>query len=93
MPKSVCVKCEQELECEKNGVVVVEMMHQNTEIYKLWEADLWKCGKCKVEVVLGFGNQPYMEHYEGDIQATLQKLVDDGRVIVYDKEVCGADNI
>lgn len=89
MPKSVCVKCEVELRPEKNGVIVAELMQHNTKIYKLWSADLWKCPKCGIEVVLGFGRQAFIEHFEGEIDAKLQELKDAGRKIIYDKERFG----
>ena len=91
MPKSVCAKCEVELKPEENGVIVAEMMRNNTEIYKLWEADLWKCPECGVEVVLGFALQAFMEHFEGDINAKLDEMKLSGRRIIYDKERTGGD--
>ena len=86
MPKSVCVNCKVELKPEENGVIVAEMMRENTAIYKLWEADLWKCPECGIEVVLGFGSMPFMEHYEGDINAKLEEMKEAGRRIIYDNE-------
>lgn len=84
MPKSVCVNCEMELRPEINSVIVAEMMRDNTALYKLWEADLWKCPKCGIEVVLGFASQPFMEHFEGNINAKLEELKEAGRRIIYD---------
>lgn len=91
MPKSVCVNCEVELKPEHNGVIVAEMMRENTAIYKLWEADLWKCPECGLEIVLGFGAMPFMEHYEGDINAKLEEIKESGKRIIYDKERFGGD--
>ena len=91
MPKSVCVKCEVELKPEYTGVIVAEMMHNNTEIYKLWEADLWKCPECGLEVVLGFGSMPFMEHLDGDLNAMLEEFKEAGSRIIYDKERFGGD--
>lgn len=87
MPKSVCVKCEVELKPEENGVIVVEMFQQNKEIYRLWEADLWKCPICGVEVVLGFGNQPFRLHFEEDCNALVEKFKLEGSRIIYNKEL------
>ena len=86
MPKSVCVNCEVELKPEHNGVIVAEMMNHNTKIYKLWEADLWKCPDCGLKVVLGFASMPFMEHHEGDIDAKLLEMKENGRRIIYDFE-------
>ena len=87
MPKSVCVKCEVELRPEKTGIVVAEMFQNNEKIYKLWEADLWKCPLCGVEVVLGFASQPFQQHFEGNCEKIVDELFLNGRTIIYDKEV------
>ena len=87
MPKSVCVNCETELKPEHNGVIVAEMFQNNTKVYKLWEADLWKCSLCGIEVVLGFAQQPFMEHFEGNIEERLRESKEAGRKIIYDKEI------
>lgn len=86
MPKSVCVTCEVELKPEHNGAIVAEMFQDNDRIYKLWEADLWKCPECGIEVVLGFASMPLMEHYEGDINAKLEEMKEKGCRIIYDNE-------
>ena len=87
MPKSVCVKCEVELRPEKNGVIVAEMYQNNEKIYKLWEADLWKCPLCYFEVVLGFAQYPFQEHFQGNCEKIVDELFLKGRTIIYDKEV------
>lgn len=91
MPKSVCAKCEVELRPETNGVIVAEMFMDNQKIYKLWESDLWKCPECGIEVVLGFGGMSFMEHYEGDINAKLEELRNNGRRIIFDNERKGGE--
>lgn len=86
MPKSVCVNCEVELKPEHNGVIVAEMMQNNTKIYKLWGADLWKCPECGLEVVLGFAQRPFAEHYEGNCDILIETLKKSGKKIIYDKK-------
>lgn len=86
MPKRVCATCEIELKPELTGVIVAEMFKQDTEIYKLWMADLYKCPNCGSEIVLGFGAKPLMEHFEGDIDTKLNQLQLDGKRIIFDKE-------
>jgi predicted RNA-binding Zn-ribbon protein involved in translation (DUF1610 family) len=87
MPKLVCVKCEVELKPEKNGVHVHELFQKNTAIYKVWEADLWKCPGCGFLIVAGFANVPTAEHYEKD---RLQSILKDEKkhhiTIINDKE-------
>lgn len=87
MPKSVCVNCEVELKPEHNGVIIAEMFQNNSKLYKLWEADLWKCPECGLEVILGFAQQPFMEHWQGPIEQVLEECRESGRKIIYDKEI------
>ena len=48
---------------KKNGVTVEELLEDGSP-YKLWDADLWECVGCGVEVVSGFGSQPIAEHWQ-----------------------------
>lgn len=82
MPKPVCVKCEVEFKLEHSGVVVVEMFQKDKDIYKIWQADLWKCPKCGTEIVYGFGDKPLMEHWQGDINHVLSVLKKKNKKIV-----------
>ena len=68
--RPVCVKCNCELRPEKNGVGVLEMADFGP--YQVFDADLWKCPKCGLEVVGGFGCGPIAAHYE----ETFQRVVD-----------------
>jgi len=87
MPRLICVQCQHTLKPEKNGIIVVEMFQQNTAIYKLWEADVWRCPKCKNEVVAGFAKYPLMEHWQGNIGAFFQRLRDAGHEFVREEEI------
>ncbi len=84
--KRICVKCEREFKPEKNGVIVVEMFQRNTKIYKLWEADLWKCPVCGIEIVVGFAQYPYAEHFSANCEEIVGKAVAANKKIIYDKE-------
>lgn len=86
MPKSVCKKCEIELRPETNGVKVVEMFQDPPQPYQIWDADLWKCPKCGLEVVLGFANMPFAVHYEDDLVAIIARIKETGVPIIYDYE-------
>ena len=83
MPKPVCVKCEVEFRLEKVGVVVAETFQRDTEIYKVWEADKWKCPKCGIEIVFGFADRPLKQHFDGDIDKLLLDLQEKGKEIIY----------
>ena len=70
--RPVCVKCNCELRPEKNGVGVLDMYRpldsDKEEPYELYDADLWKCPQCGLEVVGGFGNGAISAHYKPDFQ-------------------------
>jgi hypothetical protein len=48
---------------KKNSVTVEELLEDGAP-YKLWDADLWECPDCGVEVITGFGARPLAEHYQ-----------------------------
>lgn len=66
MHRPVCVKCQTELRCEKNEVVVLDMFGPNEEIYKGFYADLFQCPGCGMQIVVGFGQNAFTEHFEED---------------------------
>lgn len=86
MSKMICVNCEMELKPKENGVLVAEMFQKDSQIYKLWEADLWSCPKCGHKIVSGFGYNPTHEHFNSDIKEIVNKAIDSGRTIIYDYE-------
>ncbi len=69
--RPVCVKCNCELWPKTNGVGVLDMA--NFSPYELYAADLWKCPKCGLEVVGGFGRNPISSHYEPHFQAVVDE--------------------
>lgn len=73
MPNPACVKCQISLGKEKSGVNFVETFQENKQPYKLWSADLWKCPKCGIEIIDGFGNQPLGEHFQEKFNIILNK--------------------
>jgi hypothetical protein len=48
----------------KQNAVTVEELHEDGTPYKLWEADLWACPDCGVEVITGFARLPLAEHWQ-----------------------------
>jgi hypothetical protein len=70
--RPVCVKCECELKPEKNGVQVVEIVDGNP--YQVWDADKWKCPKCGVEIMAGFGIDAWTHRGEAEFNETVQKV-------------------
>jgi len=64
--RPVCPKCNCELHSHENGVGVVDMAKFGP--YEIWNADLWKCPKCGIEVVGGFGKGPITRHFEDNFE-------------------------
>ena len=84
MPKQVCVNCSTEFKIEKNGVYVVEMFNNPPQPYKIWSADLWKCPKCKQEIIAGFGMQALAEHFQEHFNGMLEKIRGNSDIKVYE---------
>ena len=62
---ATCVQCLTLLRPRKNDVCVHITMNDGSA-YKLWQADLWECPDCGNQVLMGFGNRHWAEHYEED---------------------------
>lgn len=85
MTKLVCTKCQTELKPSHNGTLVVEMA--SFGVYKVWNADSWKCPGCGCEIVAGFPEQPWRgDHYADDFPAWLEMVKAEASQIVYDFE-------
>lgn len=76
MPKPACLKCQRFYRPKKNGFIWCEGMPKENhaepgishpekwEPYKIWSGDLWKCGGCGHELIVGSGYQPIsVQHY------------------------------
>jgi len=64
---------------ERNGVGVLDMADFGA--YELFDADLWKCPKCGIEVVGGFAHNPISAHYETDFQKMISNYESSGHLI------------
>src|SRR5271157_1970330 len=75
--RPVCVKCHCELHPETNGVGLLDLAvigkdsYEDQRIkyevfmeYELFNADLWKCPKCGMEIVGGFAYDPIAVHFQ-----------------------------
>ena len=67
--RPVCATCQMEMKPELNGVGVLDMADFGP--YALWEADLWKCPSCGLEILVGFGRLPIVHHYDASFSALL----------------------
>lgn len=70
---NVLCGCGRFMRCKKNGVTVEELTDAG-EPYKLWDADLYECADCGVEVVTGFGRVPMAEHWQPTYDAQRARL-------------------
>ena len=75
--RPVCVKCECEMRPERNGVGVVDYFNPSDkpdpQPYAVWDADLWKCPKCGIEVMVGFGANAISNHHEEKFQWHIER--------------------
>jgi len=60
---NVLCGCGRFMRPKKNSVTVEELLEDGSP-YKLWDADLWICEECGVEVITGFGQHPMAEHWQ-----------------------------
>ena len=77
--RPVCTRCCCELHPEKNGVGVLDTNDNGP--YELFDADLWKCPKCGIEVVGGFGCGPISAHYQPDFKKQIAFYQERGLLI------------
>ncbi len=85
MPKLVCVNCQTELRCEHSGTSVLEIA--SFGVYKVWDADTYKCPGCEFEIVSGFGDSPIRaDHYKEDFPDWLENFKSHTTRIEYDYE-------
>jgi len=68
----ICVNCNVAYITKKNGVVVEELADFGS--YKLWNADLKKCPKCYHQIISGFSQQSFAEHYQKGYKNILKKI-------------------
>jgi len=84
--RPVCVKCNCELHPEKNGAGLLDMLNptdkSEPQPYQLWDADLWKCPKCGMQVVGGFAQGPIANHHETNFKQTIANYRSNSQVIV-----------
>jgi len=76
----VCVKCQIRLKPKKNEVGVLDIGNDGKPFY-IWDADLWECPNCGIEVVTGFGQRPMANHTEEKFEDIVRQWKADGTVI------------
>lgn len=51
--------------------------------YKVWTSDMYECPECHHQILVGFGNQPSVEHYQDEFE-TLQMSLGATQLLVND---------
>lgn len=73
MPRPVCVKCQLEFRCVKNGVSAVFMSGNPPQPYQIFDSDKWQCPKCGFEILSGFGREALSDNWMTNFQLYLEK--------------------
>jgi hypothetical protein len=60
---NVLCGCGRFMRVKQNSVTVEERL-ESGDPYKLWDADLYECVECGVEVITEFGRGPIAEHWQ-----------------------------
>ena len=77
--RPVCTKCNRELRPETNGVGVLDTVEGRP--YELFDADLWKCPGCDMEVVGGFAHGPIASHFEDNFKPMIDGYAKKNKLI------------
>lgn len=75
MPTSsdVLCGCGRFMRVKQNSVTVEELLEDGSP-YKLWDADLWECVECGVEIITGFAQQAFAETWQSTYAAQRDRL-------------------
>lgn len=69
----VCTDCHRFMVIKRNGVTVEELMDDGAP-YKLWDADLYECPNCGVQIATGFAQAPLAEHFQPTYDRMRERL-------------------
>ena len=70
---SILCGCGRFMRVKQNSVTVEELL-EDGQPYKLWDADLFECVECGVEIISGFGAHPMAEHYQANYRDQRARL-------------------
>jgi hypothetical protein len=70
---NVLCACGRFMRCKKNAVAVEELTDDGAP-YRLWDADLFECPGCHVQVITGFARQPFAEAFQPTYDAMRRRL-------------------
>lgn len=95
MQRPVCVSCCCEMRAEKNDRRV--LLHFDAppvdtgEPYQLWSGDEYRCPRCGVRIITGWGRDPISERYQEGFEATYLRDEEDGNLRHVHRNPIGAD--
>jgi len=74
--RPICVKCQKEYKVEKQGVTTELMttFSGKPASFKLYDSDLWECPVCGHQIIGGFGQRPFAQHFEENYEEILKKV-------------------
>lgn len=84
MRRPICVKCRIEFRVLENGIDVIDMFSQPPKPYRLTQADLFECPTCKTQIVSGFADKAWIQHFEGNFEHWLRKALEGTHVYNYE---------
>ena len=62
----ICIKCNVKMQVAKQGVCVTELFMKDSQIYRIWQADLLRCFGCGIEIITRFADKPLALSHEKD---------------------------
>jgi hypothetical protein len=87
--KPICVKCSIQMRTESNGVNVIEMAESVEGPCQVWKADLHKCPECGYEVVSGYAEKSFTQHFYHGFKEEIERIIASGERIIYNHETRG----
>lgn len=87
MNKTICVKCSEEMNCDKMGVKVVVRSKMTGDILEIWSADRYKCKGCGYKIIPDskFAQEPIYCEYKAEginPEVYVKKLKKEGKEFV-----------
>jgi len=82
--RPVCVKDGREMRPVDNDAVCVDTADFGP--CQIWCCDKWRCPECGFEMLVGFGQGPFAEHYQEDFDKILSEVRANRKTVVDSKQ-------
>lgn len=73
MTHLTCSRCKIRMQIKKQGVTVVTMFNEPPTPYQLIQADLFSCPGCDAEIIGGYADRQFSEHFQPDFKEQMEK--------------------